>query len=300
MSNEELVKRIQTAEGVDRQQLLAELYEKNIALITKTASRYAFYGEMDDLMQQGYIGLQIAAERFDPAAGAKFATYAPHWIRAEISRYIEDNGAAIRISGGLYWQLVKFRRLMSDFEKARGRQPTDDEIGYLLDLTPEQLDRLREADRARRVWSADAKITGTEDLTILDSVPDPRDRFEEIEEGTDLAKVWAVIDELPDDEAQAVKMYYKDGLQLKECAEALKVQPNEARNRIDRAFRKLRSGKLRNRLAAFIMDEAESFGYSRSGLAAFRRTGNSSVEAVILEAEKYERYLAKIENQSRG
>lgn len=102
MTNEELAIRIQRAGKEEKQDLLSILYEQNKGLIRKIAARYSFADDMEDLRQQGYIGLQTAAEGFDPEAGAMFATYAAICIKAEICRYLTGKGNAVRLPDSLY------------------------------------------------------------------------------------------------------------------------------------------------------------------------------------------------------
>jgi RNA polymerase sigma factor (sigma-70 family) len=73
--------------------------------------------DADDLRQEGYIGLLRAAKRFDPEKGVKFDTYARWWVRAEITRAIEQRGRAMRIPGGAAEQLRNIRKLMEQLDK---------------------------------------------------------------------------------------------------------------------------------------------------------------------------------------
>lgn len=287
MTNEELAIRIQRAGKEEKQDLLSILYEQNKGLIRKIAARYSFADDMEDLRQQGYIGLQTAAEGFDPEAGAMFATYAAICIKAEICRYLTGKGNAVRLPDGLYWKLIRLRKLRSDFQKEYGREPTDEEVEFLLDLSPVQHERIRKAEAMLLIGSTDAAVAGTDDLTVLDKVPDPEDRLQAVEDDILRRQFWSLIDTLPEEEGEAVKLCYRDSLEMKEAADVLQLPPNEVRKRLDKAFRKMRSGKLRSRLESFLEEKADSYGYGMSGLRAFRRTGSSSVELAIMAAENY-------------
>ncbi|TYQ14771.1 UNVERIFIED_CONTAM: RNA polymerase sigma factor (sigma-70 family) [Acetivibrio alkalicellulosi] len=91
MENEKLVKRFKEGD----QEALAELTEQNIDLIKFVASKFTIhcnYITYDDLFQQGWFGFKRAAETYDPdhEAAAKFSTWAIHWIRQSIQRYLEQ------------------------------------------------------------------------------------------------------------------------------------------------------------------------------------------------------------------
>lgn len=137
------------------------------------------------------------------------------------------------------------------------------------------------------IGSTDAAVAGTDDLTVLDKVPDPEDRLQAVEDDILRRQFWSLIDTLPEEEGEAVKLCYRDSLEMKEAADVLQLPPNEVRKRLDKAFRKMRSGKLRSRLESFLEEKADSYGYGMSGLRAFRRTGSSSVELAIMAAENY-------------
>ena len=96
MSNEELVKGIQQ-QNIDVIDGMEQLYIKNKGIIHKIALRYSTYAELDDLMQEAYLGLYTATMHYDCSAGVKFITYAYRWICQAVTRYIESNGSIIRI-----------------------------------------------------------------------------------------------------------------------------------------------------------------------------------------------------------
>lgn len=95
MTNEELVEQIQN--GVNVQENMGILYEQNIGFITNIVHTFSAYAEEEDLMQEAYIGLHKAVEGFDASKGFLFLTYAPHQIRHQCRRYIEDYSRTNRI-----------------------------------------------------------------------------------------------------------------------------------------------------------------------------------------------------------
>ena len=89
MSNEQLVLRIKAGENTADNML--ELYNKNIGLIRYIALKFKNYVDIDDLMQQGYLGLCQAVDSYDCDKGAKFSTIAYFYIFKSISRYVKGN-----------------------------------------------------------------------------------------------------------------------------------------------------------------------------------------------------------------
>lgn len=95
VENEELVKQIQA--GINVSSNLEQLYLKNRPFIYNTAMKYSKQAEIDDLMQEGYLGLQKATSMYNSDSDAKFITYAGYWIRQSIQRYCENCGNVKRI-----------------------------------------------------------------------------------------------------------------------------------------------------------------------------------------------------------
>lgn len=88
-----LARRIRRGDRRARQQLI----QSNLPLVVSVAKKYASsVARLDDLIQEGNIGLLKATERYDPRKGTRFATYAVWWIRAYIQRYIKDNRSQVR------------------------------------------------------------------------------------------------------------------------------------------------------------------------------------------------------------
>lgn len=90
MTNEEIVSLIRTNENV--QENMRQLWQQNKGFVASIAKKYRGYAEMEDLMQEGYIGLNDAVEHYKEGKGALFTSYAAFWIRSRIRRYVEQSG----------------------------------------------------------------------------------------------------------------------------------------------------------------------------------------------------------------
>ena len=123
LSNEELVKEIQAGE----KGRLADLYLCNKGFISMMAKKYGGMAEEEDLMQEGYIGLQVAAERFDTALGVPFISYAADWIRQGMQRCVNSTGN-IKIPEYTLNDLRKYRKIYTEITSCTGREPNDEEV----------------------------------------------------------------------------------------------------------------------------------------------------------------------------
>lgn len=286
MTNEQLAVRIRAGENVAENML--QLWEQNQGLIGKLARRYAGYEEIEDLKQQGYLGLCDAVRGFRPEEGTAFSTYATFWIQQSMQRYIENCSGVVRIPVGARGKILQMRRFCAMFEKETGRKPSDREICIYLQCSKERLEQLRKAALAGQIKSLEAPVQGVdnEEITLGDTVADASDLEVEVMEKVDweLLKeiIWPMVYELPENCSDVIRMRYQEGLTLKEAGERIGAGIEAARQWEAKGLRELRKPSRAKKLRPFLEETREAAAYRTGGLRLFNRTGMSSTERAAL------------------
>src|SRR5579862_1181332 len=198
----ELALRIQEGDVEARDHLI----RANLRLVVFFAKKMVNRGlSLDDLIQEGSLGLVRAAEGFDPDRNIRFTTYARYWILQTMQIAVEKMAAPVRVPGYAIDLLTKWKATTAQLGDILGRPPTQDEVVKKLQLKPRQL---RIVQKALRIYGSVPNESQEEDAganLLADSSATPVEALGNSEE---LSQVIHLLDKLEPRQAAVLRLRF--------------------------------------------------------------------------------------------
>ncbi len=249
----ELAARIHGNDPKSKEEARIILINANLRLVVKIAHDFKGLGlPLLDLISEGNIGLMRAVEKFDPAKGAKFSSYAAWWIKQSMRRALANQAKTIRIPVQSAGKINKIKSARLKLAEELGRDPSDAEIAKFLEFSQRTVSGLRLADL--KTFSLHDPIQQGEDGEFQDIIPDqsasiPDRMLGDIES---MARLASLMSSLDDREQSILKMRFGlDGARPK-TLEEVSQDIGRTRERV-RQIQNQALSKLRGLLA----DESE-------------------------------------------
>lgn len=218
----ELAYQIIAGSGAARERMV----RANLRLVVNIARSYTGKGlALQDLIEEGNLGLLRAVEGFDPGMNTRFSTYASYWIKQSIKRALVNSAKTIRIPAYMVELLSKWRRATAQLNDSLGRPPTQEEVAKVLELPKKKLNIIK---KAIKIYNATPQTDQPEaGWTLGEMLTDERTRTPDAEMviSDDLVQVLQLLEKMDKREATILRMRFgldaEEPKTLKEIGEAL-------------------------------------------------------------------------------
>lgn len=263
----EYAKMLESKDEEIRQYAVNQLMTSNLRLVTSISKKYLSRGlEIEDLIQEGSLGLMKAIQKFDYRMGNKFSTYATWWIRQAITRAIADQGRTIRIPVHMVETINKLNKVERSLIQKYGRDPTIDELceemgGSVNGFTTKKISLIKKLNV--EPVSLDKPIGSDEESQFVDFVKDNNiltpDQF--TEKGLVAEHINQLFKSvLKEKEETIIKMRYglapyPGPMTLEEVGEHFGVTRERIRQIEAKALRKLKHPSKSAKLKAYVKNE---------------------------------------------
>ena len=250
----ELARRIKKGD----QQALEKLTKANLRFVVSVAKQYQNRNlSLNDLINEGNLGLVKAAQKFDETRGFKFISYAVWWIRQSIMQALAEQSRIVRLPLNKVGSLNKIHQAFSELEQVFEREPTAEELATALDMDPEEITNTLNV--APRHISVDAPFVDGESNSLLDVLEDPNtDKTDEDVEYRQSLNIETerTLATLTERERKVIKMFFgigcEDAMSLEKIGETLGLTRERIRQIKDTSINKLRAHSKSKLLAEYL------------------------------------------------
>lgn len=233
------------------QEAINTLVASNLRLAAKIAEENKFFNDRDDLMSEATLGLYHAAKKYDARQGSRFISYAAHWIRQYIRKYVRENIAIIPLTSHTRAKIFKIQEIMDNMREELGREPMLEEVAEATGIDVERIEKALNYRLSFVPLDSPAYKDTEGDCTLSDIIADPNAIKPDDAAQSDMDKHQAsdLLDCLNEREKDILinryGFYGNDVITLEEIGKQLKVSRERIRQLQNNALKKLKKKLVR-------------------------------------------------------
>lgn len=242
-----------------------QMFLSNLRLVVHRAKRHRRHGlPMPDLVQEGYVGLMRAVEKFDPELGFRFSTYAVNWIDQAMTRGTAEQAHSIRVPVHVHELLNRMNASMRRLNQELGREPTDEEIAEAMSrperkpVSVQTVKKLKGIQRDTVSLDRPAGEDGESEMGDFITAADTDRPFNQTMERLKSQEITALLGPLPERDRLVVMLRYgidvPEPYKLEEIGQKFGITRERVRQIISRALHYLRSAPGAQSLRSYLDD----------------------------------------------
>lgn len=228
-------------QGIEAKDAMATMLRQHRGLALKMIAKWAKGNIVDDAMTEAMVGISKAVERFDPAMGWKFSTYATYWISSRVRRMTLESSMATRIPEHTVYRYRRMNKFVDAHRREHGADPSDQQIMAHLDCNAAMLGDLKRMSAFELFFLEDLSLANYQDASTIEA---HKSHEGSIVDSIEMDRIMDHVEELPDNYRRILTMRFgldgSEPMSLREIAAAERCSPANIEQKLRSLLKRLR------------------------------------------------------------